>query len=273
VSTDLPGRSDVANGVALHADGRIVLAGQGDGPAFVGVALVQYNSDGSLDMTFGTGGIVLSDVFGAANAVAVQPDGRVIVAGLSFAVARFNADGTLDPGFGSGGLVTVPFGAPGTSEALALLVQPDGQIVVGGVSFAGHGAFALARLNADGSLDKRFGHGGMVTTDFGGGTGGIRALVLQPDGGLVAAGGGVPSHSGVAPDFALVRYESNGNLDRSFGMNGLATVDVDNLGASDFVLALAAQPDGRLVAVGGVQQTCEVDGCDRGGFGLARFLP
>jgi uncharacterized delta-60 repeat protein len=219
---------------------------------------------------------VFSGFPGGANAVAVQPDGRIVVAGFSFLVTRFNADGTLDAGFGSGGQVAVPFGDFGwDSEANVILVQPDGRVVIAGGSYGSHYDFALARLDSDGSLDKGFGHNGMVTTDFYDGRDAIKALVLQPDGRLVAAGFGHASNqsSTDSSHFALARYESNGALDRSFGKSGRATAEIDDPVFNDFARALAAQPDGRLVAAGNIHFFCEVGGCDLSGYALARFLP
>lgn len=210
-----------------------------------------------------------------ARAVAVQPDGRIVIAGGAFLVTRFNVDGTLDTGFGSGGSVSVQFGEfEWESQANAILVQPDGRIVVAGGSYNPYD-FALARFDPDGSLDHGFGHGGMVTTDFNAGLDLINALVLQPDGRLVAAGFGRASHQASinSSHFALARYESNGALDRSFGKSGRATAEIDDPVFNDFARALAAQPDGRLVAAGNVHFLCEVGGCDLSGYALARFLP
>jgi uncharacterized delta-60 repeat protein len=108
-----PGASELAYGMALQADGRIVLAGQADGGSGVVVTLARHNSDGSLDTTFGAGGLVFSGFPGGANAGAVRPDGRIVVAGFSFLVTRFNADGTLDAGFGSGGELPCRSAIPG----------------------------------------------------------------------------------------------------------------------------------------------------------------
>lgn len=166
---------DYVRGVAVQADGKAVVAGFGNLNASTGTdfMLLRHLRDGGLDPSFGSGGRV-STAFsnGArsdeAQAVAVQPDGKILVAGTSdqgatgydFAVARYNADGTLDAGFGSNGRVTTSFG-PGADKAYALLLQPDGKIVLAGDSSQGANGsdFALARYNADGSLDASFGNG------------------------------------------------------------------------------------------------------------------
>src|SRR5207248_195846 len=161
-------------------------------------ALARYNGSGSLDPSFGTGGEVLTDLggqfWGGAHAVALQPDGRIVVGGDG-ALARYNANGALDTGFGAGGAVLMDFA---TAFGNAVALQPDGRIVTAGrVSAAGIGSddiaqFTLARYNANGALDTAFGTGGHVTTDFGSDTArfaAAAAVSVQPDGRIVAAGG------------------------------------------------------------------------------------
>jgi uncharacterized delta-60 repeat protein len=133
----------------------------------------------------------------------------------------------------------------------------------------------LERRKRGPRLDKGFGHDGMVTTDFYNGRDAIKALVLQPDARLVAAGFGQASNQSSADSshFALARYEPNGALDRSFGKCGRATAGIDNPVFNDFARALAAQPDGRLVAAGSIHLSCGVGDCDLSGYALARFLP
>ncbi len=255
---------DFANAAALQTDGRIVVVGQvganfsqiPSADTFFGVA--RYNTNGSLDTSFGTGGLVTTD-FGtthdSAQAVAIQADGRIVVAGTNgsdFILARYNTNGSLDSGaagdstpadsFGTGGRVTTDLG--GLDSANALVIQASGKIVAGG----GNGNdFALARYNTDGSLDTaNFGTGGKVTTDFNGGSDAISELVSQPDGKIVAAGSAaVP---GTNTDFALARYSADGVLDTStFGTGGKVTTD---FGGFDTIGGVALQADGRIVAAG-----------------------
>jgi uncharacterized delta-60 repeat protein len=171
-----------AKAVALQPDGKIVAAGQVlvNRPDF-DFALARFDANGALDQTFGSGGKVTT-TFGSTadfvDAVALQPDGRIVAAGSTgtsqqrddvFALTRYTPDGTLDSSFGDGG--TTGFVTQSQNLAQSVLVQPDGKIVVAGDSLVysrpGPSDFALARYNADGTLDESFGSGGKVTTTFG----------------------------------------------------------------------------------------------------------
>ncbi|HEU5064712.1 MAG TPA: PASTA domain-containing protein [Gaiellaceae bacterium] len=211
---------------------------------------------GALDPSFGTGGKVttaLGPTDAEAYGLALQPDGKLVAAGYAsngsnndFALARYSPNGSLDTSFGSGGKVTTSFGPSSHDGANALVRQPDGKLVAAGYTSDGSGYdFALARYNADGSLDTSFGSGGKVTTPIGSGHDLAFALVLQPDGKLVAAG---DSSNGSDRDFALARYSPNGSLDTSFGSGGKVTTWIGS--GNDSAYALAVQPDGKLVAGG-----------------------
>ena len=208
-------------------------------------------------------------VIDQAHAVAVQPDGKIVVGGFTcdglhpcdFLLARLNTDARPDTGFGTAGIVTTDFpldpNGPSGDVAEALLVQPDGRIVAAGTS-GPQGAhplgssFALARFNPDGSLDDSFGSLGRVRTDFDGpaySDDHAYALIGRPDGTIVAGGTATtyPNPPQGSGDFALARYTATGSLDTSFGGDGKVTTD---FGADDVGLGLAAQPDGKLVAAG-----------------------
>jgi uncharacterized delta-60 repeat protein len=253
--------------VALQPDGKIVLAG-GSGSSF---GLVRYNADGSLDAGFGDGGRVTTALTSSredeAYDVAVQADGRIVVAGSTMdsvfdelgdlGLVRHNADGSLDTSFGAGGTVILDFDG-GYDSANAVVVQPDGKIVVAGSAQKGDPStsfdsdFALVRLDADGSLDTSFGVGGKVTThndswwDF------AHAVALQPDGKIVLAGeagpGDLIDHP---PNFALVRLDADGSLDTSFGVGGKVTLNVSDLATGDDEAhGIAIQSDGKIVVAG-----------------------
>src|SRR5262249_43769685 len=185
-------------------------------------ALARYNSNGALDASFGTGGRVTTDFASPndqAEAVAVQPDGRIVVAGpagrftnrgFDFALARYNTNGTLDTSFGTSGKVTTDFAGADDlpSEPSSVALQGDGKIVVVGQTLVGGvNDFALARYNTNGTLDTSFGTSGKVSTDFAGANDVPFSVALQPDGNIVAAGGA--TINGRA-DFALARYVGGG---------------------------------------------------------------
>ncbi len=187
-------------------------------------------ASGDLDATFGTGGKVTTDFAGnddEAHGIAVQADGKLVTVGVAktsrsndFALARYNPNGSLDATFGTGGKVTTDF-AGNDDAAFAVVLQSDGKIVVAGEAKTSRNQdFALARYNANGSLDATFGTGGKVMTDFNGDDDAAFALVLQPDGKLVAAGEAKTSRN---QDFALARYNANGSLDATFGTGGKVT--------------------------------------------------
>jgi len=269
VTTSLGAGIDVAFAVAVQPDGKIVAAGYSHNGSNFDFALARYNRNGSLDRSFDGDGKVTTPIRAGddiAHALALQPDGKIVVAGDSFsgsnddfALARYNSDGSLDTGFHGTGKVTTAIGA-GNDSASAVAVQSDGKIVVAGYTLSGSvPEFALARYGPAGSLDRRFGVAGTVTTPIGHGAH-AWALALQPDGKIVAAG---DADNGSDPDFALARYAVDGGLDATFDGDGTLTTPIGP--GEDRALAVAAQPDGKIVAAGR-----SVNGSNRD-FALARY--
>jgi uncharacterized delta-60 repeat protein len=275
VTTDFFGSTDMANALVVQPDSSIILAGFAVTGGGVDFALARYDSSGNLDGTFGTGGLVTTD-FGAganqAQAIALEPNGSIIVAGTAlvgasfdFALARYDTFGNLDGTFGIGGLVTTDF-AGGDDRAYAVLIQPDHSIVAGGTAFNGsNDDFALARYDSFGNLDGSFGTGGLVTTDFNGGNDQINALALQADGKIIAAGFAVTSPAN--QDFALARYTTNGHSDTTFDAGNTGRVTTDFAGSTDGANAVSLQPNGNIVAAGSA-----IDGTDGKVLALARYL-
>jgi uncharacterized delta-60 repeat protein len=268
------GSHEGASAVAVQPDGKIVVVGSTTSVAVSEFALVRYEPDGSLDPAFGAGGRVVTDLgpgSGVASAVALQADGKIVVAGQSiastrdFAIARYMPDGSLDPSFGGDGVVLTDVG--GEDGASGVAVQPDGRIVAAGFSAAAGFAavdFALARYEPNGDLDSTFDGDGKVVTDIAGAQDGANGVAIQPDGRIVAVG--LTSSFGFGGDFVLARYLANGALDASFDGDGKAITDLGGP-LTDQAVALALQPDGKLVAAGA-----------SGGFGnfdfaLARYAP
>jgi uncharacterized delta-60 repeat protein len=240
-----------AYAVAIQPDGRIVVSGLSRPDSDIShnrAALARYNTDGSLDTSFGSGGRVTTTTNTHQGfAVAIQSDGKILTTGFgSNNVTRFNSDGSLDTSFGQGGATGFLL------NPYTLILQPDGKILVGGYAIVAYRVFnfAVARYNTDGSVDTSFGQGGMVTTQFFGGHDEIHALALQPDGKIVAAG---QSTSGGDYYFAaLARYDANGNLDTSFGSSGKVTTDFspnDGMKYHRFY-GVALRPDGKILAAG-----------------------
>jgi uncharacterized delta-60 repeat protein len=217
-----PGWSDLGHSITLAPGGKIVAAGQAfpdgvSGPGVIDVA--RYNTDGSLDASFGGDGRVVSapGTNNSAFGVVVQPDGRVVVAGsvlrfgAKLALVRYTAAGSLDSTFGSGGVASADFG-PRYAGAFDLVRQPDGKLAAAGSVSTSSAepyeyAFALARFESSGKPDRSF-HGGAISTEFGAWDE-ARGIALQPDGKIVVGGfsGQLPSGGTVtAGDFALARY-------------------------------------------------------------------
>lgn len=250
VLTDFEQGEDRAQGVTLQPDGKIVVVGRTQRTAdeFAGccwLTVARYNSDGSLDTTFGGTGWVVPELAGGAEegwAVAVQPDGKILAAGSAggtFTAVRFNTNGTLDPTFDGDGKVLTSFQDVGGAQGFDMALQPNGKFVIVGYSGETSFDFALARYNSNGSLDTSFGGDGRVTTDLGGYNWG-RTVAVQSTGKIVASG----SSGG---NFTLVRYNVDGTLDSGFGTGGVVTTA---FGTTSAVEALLIQPDDRIVAAG-----------------------
>jgi uncharacterized delta-60 repeat protein len=276
------GRHDVAYAVALQADGKIVVAGVSNGSGTNDFALARYQPDGTLDPTFGRRGKVLTNFGSGSNdvayALALQPDGKIVVAGASnedFALARYLSTGALDPSFDGDGTVTTNFFTLATGDsrdvAYALVIQSDGKLLAAG-SAGSFSLFALARYTPTGALDPSFSDDGKVTTnllegcdcDF---SHRVSALALQSDGKIVAAGSRFGS-GGYGAAVALARYLPTGALDPTFSGDGL--VGIFGSDDSSHGAAVVLQPDGKIVVAGFFVNGFDISFTD---IALARFLP
>ncbi len=265
VITSIGSYNDYSISTILQPDGKILAVGFSDNGTETDIAVVRYNTDGSLDNTFDNDGIVLASI-GAGhergNSVAIQTNGKIVVSGSSYngtandiAVVRFNADGSLDTAFGNGGKVTTDIASNSEDVSYAVMLQSDGKIVVAGETIDSTDYnFALLRYETDGNLDTSFGIGGIVCTAVGSGNDYGHSVAIQTDGKIIVAGF---SNNGSNDDFSLVRYNSDGSLDNSFGSGGKSVISLG--GYDDKANCLSIQPDGKIVVVGASFNGANVD--------------
>ncbi len=237
-----PTGAGLASGLAIQADGKIVVTGYATGGT-ENVLLVRYNSDGSFDTGFGTGGILVADIDPAGNDRALkavgQPDGKLLVigyAGDAQFVARYLSDGTLDSSFGTGGVVKTAI--PGSfTKGRTIALQSDGKIVTGGIALSSPNSHVIARFNPDGSLDTTWDGDGILTIPYTGSSDlGIHSIAAQLDGHVVALGA----------QNTIYRFNSDGSLDQNFDGDGSRPV-FNGIGVAN---GIAISASGRITAVG-----------------------
>ncbi len=252
VQTDFMGGQDFGYAMAQQADGKIILAGVAYNADLTqsDIALARYNTNGTLDNTFGTSGKVLTNLqnFESASGVAIDSNGKIVVVGTTTAggagasqgvVARYNANGTLDNTFGSSGLVSAGI----MPKATAVAIASDDSIYYTGNNGS---TFTIAHLTPAGALDGGYGTNG-VTTQAISGSATAYALLILPNGKIVAAGEATPTSS-LNAAMAFACFNTDGSLDTTFGTNGVTTVDIT--GSIDQALSLVKQADGKFIAVG-----------------------
>jgi uncharacterized delta-60 repeat protein len=240
------GGAEYAVALAIQADGRIVVAGHSAANAVGEAVVYRLNPDGSLDRTFnGNGRLGIAGGGGdSATAVAVQRDGKILVAGYTFAdntvnaiVYRLNPNGSFDASFGNDGARRIVSSAGEGARALAL--QSDGKIIVAGDAA---GDAVVYRLNPDGSSDQTFNGNGRLAID---GSDFANSVALQPDGRIVVAGR--MTDAAGKSDAAIYRLDPDGSFDPTFNGNGRLGIDAGGFDEAD---VLALQPDGRIVVAG-----------------------
>jgi uncharacterized delta-60 repeat protein len=257
VTTSVLSNNDYGKSLAIQIDNKIVVAGSALVGADLDFALIRYNSDGSLDTSFSSNGIVLTPIGNVsqddiAYAVAIQNDGKIIAAGGSgdgpfsnFALVRYNTNGSLDTTFDADGMVTTGFVGSGYDVGYSLVIQNDGKILLAGsCESTVYYDLALARYNNNGSLDTTFGIDGKVITAITENDDNGYSVALQNDGKILVAGN---TDNGSDFDLLVVRYNTNGSLDSTFDSDGIVTTSI---GLFDDGKTLAIQDDGKIV-VGG----------------------
>ena len=254
------------NGVATDGSQSVLIGPIGTSPN-QSFGVTRYNGDGSLDTTFGSGGVTTTS-FGSTDdvpaAVSVLSNGDILVAGTAttpgvgseFAIAEYTSAGILDTSFGNGGQMLVSFSPTAgalTNDVLhAMTIAANGTIYLGGGSDAagaGNTDFAVAALSAGGALVTGFGNGGVITTDIAAGDDVINSLAVQSNGDVVAAGAAIVN--GVS-EVALARFDTNGALDKKFGDKGIVTDAVGSV--YDSASSVVIQPKGQIV-IGGLTTT------------------
>jgi uncharacterized delta-60 repeat protein len=262
---------DTAWGMAMQADGKIVVAGDTSPTESRYMAVTRLMPDGQLDATFGAGGkqTVAIGSNSSATGIAIQPDGFIVLAGFvengnDFGAARMTPIGQLDLAFGIGGHQTIDFGSQ-SDNCWGLALTGDGRIILSGFSIqpvTGRD-FAVAALTAEGELDGSFGISGKQTIDFGSEQDTCYAMAVQPNGGLIL--GGYTYQTATEYDFATAWVSSTGQLDSSIGAAGRVTTDLGSV--DEWIGTLLVQPDGNVIAVGTSWQTSTAYD-----FALARYF-
>jgi len=259
---------DYGFSLAIQLDGKILLGGSCYNGSNDDFCIARFNSNGTLDTTFGTSGKVIQPI-GSSNdwgrSLVIQPDGKILLGGNcsgDFCIARFNSDGTLDTSFNSSGKVLQPIGSS-FDWGRSLAIQPDGKILFGGECINGiiNSDFCIARFNSNGTLDRTFGNSGKVIQSIGSFYDAGQSLAIQPDGKILFGGECIDGI--INSDFCIARFNSNGTLDNSFGNGGKVIQPIGSL--DDEGYSLAIQPDGKIL-LGGY--------CDNGSnydFCIARF--
>lgn len=243
-----------ANAVAVQPDGKIVTAGNIAGLGGDDIVLARYNPDGSPDASFGAGGRLITMIGPAsdkAHAIALQGDGKIVVAGDTYsglatgddiAILRYNSDGSPDGTFGVGGAAIISIGA-WSDSAHDLAIQTDGMIVAAGQHFNGGDAHvAVVRVDGNGSLDPFFDGDGIRTFNASLGTDSLESLLIEPDGNILAAG---HSDLGGSNGVLVLRLTATGALNPS--LNGTGTRSIQLGDTSSEAKAVLRQPDGRIV--------------------------
>ncbi len=258
VNLGIVGYYDVAQDVALQKDGKIVVAGYGKKSlaSFKGLSMARYLQNGEMDYDFGNLGVIhklTMNLEGEVNSVVIQKDDKIVVVGYSISpttnneeitLVRFTENGKVDKSFGNKGLIVTEISSEKeVGESIA--IQPDGKIVVVGTTQHNPSFdIVLVRYDEYGHLDPYFGLGGIVITDINSGLDIGKSLVIQNDGKVIVSGF---TYGGKKFFMTLLRYNSNGDLDQTFGESGIVITDISGRrGRMD----LALQNDGKILLVG-----------------------
>jgi uncharacterized delta-60 repeat protein len=262
VITGFPGVYVAGQANGIQTDGKIVAGGYYTVNGDIGFAFARYNTDGTLDATYGKSGLATSAysfissgvtfTYGFLNDIAVQGDNKIVFTGFCITEAgtvnvitgRMKTDGTLDSAFGNNGFVVHDVANTGTSnQAYGIAVQADGKILVGG--YLNSGGFIAVRYQSSGKADSSFGVNGVVRLDVGLVRSGANSIALQADGKILMAGLAATAISNV---IALVRLMPDGHVDEAFGVHGRVTTDIRSLGDAGNCVTVASS--GKIIVAG-----------------------
>ena len=241
--------------LAFQQDGKIIAAGTVDNHGgFYQFGIARYNSDGSLDSTFGIDGKVIGDFLGyqiGLKKMVLQSNGKILVSGIIYTgytntasiLARYNSNGSLDDTFGNNGFIVRDF-----FQIFAMVLQTDGKIIeTGSFSDALGTSSVICRYYENGTLDATFGNNGAITTSVEFEYSATNNISLLSNGKIIVSGY-IPNNSVAdGKDYAVIRLRNNGVLDTTFGNNGMVIIDVDDL---DYMVSLKIQTDGKIVFTG-----------------------
>ncbi len=267
--------------IALQSDNKIIAAGAIGTGTTQNILVARYNTDGTLDPSFGSGGFIYPNLSGDdefINTVEIQSDGKIVLGGTTLGTttsedlffARLNTDGTLDNTFNTTGVLIADL-ANEADEILCSALQADGKILFGGYTYVDdiiHEDFLLVRLNADGSMDNSFGTNGIVQTPIGSYYDEILDLAIQDDGKILATGYASTTFGATDfLDFALVRYNMDGSLDNSFDSDGIVMTyfGANSASSQDISATLAIDSDGKIIVAGSIDNLSQVD------FAMVRY--
>ncbi|WP_426151233.1 M10 family metallopeptidase C-terminal domain-containing protein [Pseudomonas sp. DC3000-4b1] len=239
--------------LAIQGNGKLLVTRAGYQDGSIDFLVSRYNTDGSLDQTFGQGGVtrIDSDISYSNTGTTVLADGKLLVSGRNdslHTVARLNSDGSLDTSFNGTGIVQ--FAEPDNDTGnfdYAVALQADGKILLPG---SADGEFQLYRYNADGSLDTTFGANGHVSYSVSSGWDAAFTVAVQPDGKILLAGNSDTENFGT--DFGILRLNPDGSLDKTFSGDGKATFSLAE--GNDTVHSIALQADGKIVLAGSAEE-------------------
>ena len=272
VRFDFPGASEPWPAVAVQRNGRILLAGYTSDGTDADSSVARFRPNGTRDIGFGTGGLATVDFPSTDDFptdIAIQRDGKIVVVGDAYSTdydimaVRFKPDGSVDTGFGTNRRIRKGFGPDVTDHAKAVLIQPDGKIVIAGETSPGDDQeFLVLRYRKSGQRDLAFGTGGSNHIDFPTtGNSFVNDALLQPSGKIVL-GGQTFKESPLNGNFALARFNGNGTHDLTFGETGYAMTDLGS--DTDEIYGIDLQRSGRIVAGGYANNSDPV-------FALARY--